>query len=120
MFTRQLHENFPIRLLDRRNGCNSLLTIQMPASRRLSSSLLPSPQVGSLNVKCLCTPCHTSGHICYYVTKPNSSEPPAVFTGEEAGGCLAGRPCCKGRSCCSACALRTLGARSSLTARAAG
>uniref|UniRef100_A0A8C3SER5 Hydroxyacylglutathione hydrolase, mitochondrial n=1 Tax=Chelydra serpentina TaxID=8475 RepID=A0A8C3SER5_CHESE len=39
-------------------------------------------QVGSLHVKCLSTPCHTSGHICYYVTKPNSSEPPAVFTGD--------------------------------------
>lgn len=39
-------------------------------------------QVGSLSVKCLSTPCHTSGHICYFVTKPNSPEPPAVFTGE--------------------------------------
>ena len=39
-------------------------------------------QVGSLHVKCLSTPCHTSGHICYFVTKPNSPEPPAVFTGE--------------------------------------
>lgn len=40
-----------------------------------------SPQVGSLHVKCLSTPCHTTGHICYYVTKENSTEPPAVFTG---------------------------------------
>ncbi|XP_059509889.1 hydroxyacylglutathione hydrolase, mitochondrial isoform X3 [Stegostoma tigrinum] len=39
-------------------------------------------QVGSLNVKCLFTPCHTSGHICYFVTKENSSEAPAVFTGD--------------------------------------
>ncbi|XP_061741187.1 hydroxyacylglutathione hydrolase, mitochondrial isoform X1 [Nerophis ophidion] len=39
-------------------------------------------KVGSLNVKCLFTPCHTTGHICYYVTKDNSSEPPAVFTGD--------------------------------------
>ena len=39
-------------------------------------------QVGSLSVKCLSTPCHTSGHICYFVTKPNSPEPPAVFTGQ--------------------------------------
>ena len=38
-------------------------------------------QIGSLNVKCLFTPCHTTGHICYYVTKEESSEPPAVFTG---------------------------------------
>uniref|UniRef100_A0AAQ5YLV2 Hydroxyacylglutathione hydrolase, mitochondrial n=1 Tax=Amphiprion ocellaris TaxID=80972 RepID=A0AAQ5YLV2_AMPOC len=39
-------------------------------------------KVGSLNVKCLLTPCHTTGHICYYVTKENSTEPPAVFTGD--------------------------------------
>ncbi|XP_058013446.1 hydroxyacylglutathione hydrolase, mitochondrial isoform X1 [Ahaetulla prasina] len=45
-------------------------------------SHLTTFQVGSLNVKCLSTPCHTSGHICYFVTKPNSSEPPAVFTGD--------------------------------------
>uniref|UniRef100_A0A674GE34 Hydroxyacylglutathione hydrolase, mitochondrial n=1 Tax=Taeniopygia guttata TaxID=59729 RepID=A0A674GE34_TAEGU len=45
-------------------------------------SHLTALQVGSLSVKCLSTPCHTSGHICYYVTKPNSSEPPAVFTGD--------------------------------------
>ncbi|XP_023472379.2 hydroxyacylglutathione hydrolase, mitochondrial isoform X1 [Equus przewalskii] len=43
---------------------------------------LSTLQVGSLNVKCLSTPCHTSGHICYFVTKPNSSDPPAVFTGD--------------------------------------
>ncbi|MBN3280024.1 GLO2 protein, partial [Polyodon spathula] len=39
-------------------------------------------KVGSLNIKCLFTPCHTSGHICYFVTKESSSEPPAVFTGD--------------------------------------
>ncbi|XP_076026754.1 hydroxyacylglutathione hydrolase, mitochondrial [Genypterus blacodes] len=39
-------------------------------------------KIGSLNVKCLFTPCHTTGHICYYVTKENSTEPPAVFTGD--------------------------------------
>uniref|UniRef100_A0A3Q2Z5E0 Hydroxyacylglutathione hydrolase, mitochondrial n=1 Tax=Hippocampus comes TaxID=109280 RepID=A0A3Q2Z5E0_HIPCM len=39
-------------------------------------------KVGSLNVKCLFTPCHTTGHICYYVTKDDSSEPPAAFTGD--------------------------------------
>uniref|UniRef100_A0A8C2G2I7 Hydroxyacylglutathione hydrolase, mitochondrial n=1 Tax=Cyprinus carpio TaxID=7962 RepID=A0A8C2G2I7_CYPCA len=39
-------------------------------------------KVGSLNVKCLSTPCHTRGHICYFVTKENSTEPPAVFTGD--------------------------------------
>ncbi|XP_053326628.1 hydroxyacylglutathione hydrolase, mitochondrial isoform X2 [Spea bombifrons] len=45
-------------------------------------SHLTSFQVGSLHVKCLFTPCHTSGHICYFVTQPNSSDPPAVFTGD--------------------------------------
>ncbi|KAM9210530.1 hydroxyacylglutathione hydrolase, mitochondrial isoform 3-T7 [Dugong dugon] len=43
---------------------------------------LSTLQVGSLNIKCLSTPCHTSGHICYFVSKPGSSEPPAVFTGD--------------------------------------
>uniref|UniRef100_A0A2K5QAG0 Hydroxyacylglutathione hydrolase, mitochondrial n=1 Tax=Cebus imitator TaxID=2715852 RepID=A0A2K5QAG0_CEBIM len=43
---------------------------------------LSTLQVGSLNVKCLSTPCHTSGHICYFVTKPGGSQPPAVFTGD--------------------------------------
>ncbi|XP_051161559.1 hydroxyacylglutathione hydrolase, mitochondrial isoform X1 [Leptopilina boulardi] len=43
--------------------------------------------IGNLNVKCLFTPCHTSGHICYYVT--GDEEAPAVFTGDTlfAGGC---------------------------------
>ncbi|KAG2455222.1 GLO2 protein, partial [Polypterus senegalus] len=39
-------------------------------------------KVGSLNVKCLFTPCHTSGHICYFVSKEKSPDPPAVFTGD--------------------------------------
>lgn len=37
--------------------------------------------IGQLNVQCLFTPCHTSGHICYYVTSPNEAEESAVFTG---------------------------------------
>lgn len=36
-------------------------------------------QIGNINVECLFTPCHTSGHICYYLTDQNES--PAVFTG---------------------------------------
>ncbi|XP_036134467.1 hydroxyacylglutathione hydrolase, mitochondrial isoform X4 [Molossus molossus] len=47
----------------------------------------PPSLVGSLNVKCLSTPCHTSGHICYFVSKPGSSEPPAVFTALLLHGC---------------------------------
>lgn len=39
-------------------------------------------KIGSLNVKCLSTPCHTTGHICYFVTKEGSDEPPAIFTGD--------------------------------------
>lgn len=31
-------------------------------------------KLGTLNIECLSTPCHTKGHICYYVTAdPNSS-----------------------------------------------
>ncbi|XP_058536429.1 hydroxyacylglutathione hydrolase, mitochondrial isoform X1 [Ochotona princeps] len=43
---------------------------------------LSTLQVGSLNIKCLFTPCHTSGHVCYLVSKPGGAEPPAVFTGD--------------------------------------
>lgn len=38
-------------------------------------------QVGNIHIKCLFTPCHTSGHICYYVTV-DADKPPAVFTGD--------------------------------------
>ncbi|XP_071489868.1 hydroxyacylglutathione hydrolase, mitochondrial-like [Diadema antillarum] len=38
-------------------------------------------QIGSLKVSCMFTPCHTTGHICYYV-RGESSETPAVFTGD--------------------------------------
>ncbi|XP_033221520.1 hydroxyacylglutathione hydrolase, mitochondrial-like isoform X2 [Belonocnema kinseyi] len=44
-------------------------------------------KIGDLNVECLQTPCHTRGHICYYVT--SDGDTPAVFTGDTlfAGGC---------------------------------
>lgn len=44
-------------------------------------------QIGSLNIQCLFTPCHTSGHICYNVTGDGAE--PAVFTGDTlfSGGC---------------------------------
>lgn len=35
-------------------------------------------QLGSLNIKCLRTPCHTTGHVCYYV---NDGQDDVVFTG---------------------------------------
>ncbi|XP_014487228.1 PREDICTED: hydroxyacylglutathione hydrolase, mitochondrial isoform X2 [Dinoponera quadriceps] len=43
--------------------------------------------IGNLSVKCLSTPCHTRGHICYYIT--GEGYPPTVFTGDTlfAGGC---------------------------------
>ncbi|XP_076039984.1 hydroxyacylglutathione hydrolase tenzing norgay [Oratosquilla oratoria] len=45
-------------------------------------------KVGNIDVKCLFTPCHTQGHICYYVTSPDTDQP-AVFTGDTLflGGC---------------------------------
>jgi hydroxyacylglutathione hydrolase len=30
----------------------------------------------------LFTPCHTTGHICYYVTSNNENVTPCVFTGD--------------------------------------
>ena len=45
-------------------------------------------KLGSLNVLCLATPCHTKGHICYYVTDAQGDSK-AVFTGDTLflGGC---------------------------------
>ncbi|KAI5652048.1 hydroxyacylglutathione hydrolase-like protein [Phthorimaea operculella] len=45
--------------------------------------------IGNLNVKCLFTPCHTSGHICYYVEAPGEPKEKVVFTGDTLflGGC---------------------------------
>lgn len=44
-------------------------------------------KIGDLNVLCLFTPCHTTGHICYYVEAQNGEK--AVFTGDTLfqGGC---------------------------------
>jgi len=38
-------------------------------------------QVGGINIRCLFTPCHTSGHICYRLTHTNTPDQ-AVFTGD--------------------------------------
>ena len=45
-------------------------------------------KIGNLNVKCLATPCHTTGHICFYVTDVDGTSK-AVFTGDTLflGGC---------------------------------
>ncbi|GFR24108.1 hydroxyacylglutathione hydrolase, mitochondrial [Trichonephila clavata] len=40
-----------------------------------------SLQVGELHINCLLTPCHTRGHICYFV-EDESGSAPAVFTGD--------------------------------------
>uniref|UniRef100_A0A915PUU1 hydroxyacylglutathione hydrolase n=1 Tax=Setaria digitata TaxID=48799 RepID=A0A915PUU1_9BILA len=37
-------------------------------------------KIGELDVKCLCTPCHTTGSVCYYVT--DRSDDRVVFTGD--------------------------------------
>ncbi|XP_017780452.1 PREDICTED: hydroxyacylglutathione hydrolase, mitochondrial [Nicrophorus vespilloides] len=42
-------------------------------------------KIGDIDVECIFTPCHTSGHICYYLTTTSGSEvetPPVVFTGD--------------------------------------
>jgi len=43
-------------------------------------------RVGDIHVSCLYTPCHTTGHICYYVTQGDDK---MVFTGDTLflGGC---------------------------------
>jgi len=43
--------------------------------------------LGSLQIRCVHTPCHTSGHMSYVASSPNST--PAVFTGDAlfVGGC---------------------------------
>ncbi|EFO26248.1 hydroxyacylglutathione hydrolase [Loa loa] len=44
-------------------------------------------KIGKVNVKCLYTPCHTTGSVCYYVTDGNGDK--VVFTGDTLfiGGC---------------------------------
>lgn len=41
-------------------------------------------QFNSINVRCLFTPCHTSGHMCYFVWEDECADAPAVFTGQHA------------------------------------
>ncbi|XP_017277352.1 hydroxyacylglutathione hydrolase, mitochondrial [Kryptolebias marmoratus] len=44
---------------------------------------------GSINVRCLSTPCHTSGDTCFYIWEDECTDDPAVFTGDTMfiGGC---------------------------------
>jgi hydroxyacylglutathione hydrolase len=43
----------------------------------------------TVRVKCLETPCHTRGHISYFITSTRAEDKPAVFTGDTLfiGGC---------------------------------
>ncbi|KAJ7386289.1 hypothetical protein OS493_010695 [Desmophyllum pertusum] len=68
------------------------LAVAMASAPPPTSKLL-GKLVGNLDVQCLFTPCHTSGHICYVV----SGQPSAVFTGDTlfVAGCgkfFEGRP----------------------------
>ena len=42
--------------------------------------------IGDIQISCLFTPCHTTGHVCYYVTQDTDR---IVFTGDTLfiGGC---------------------------------
>jgi len=45
----------------------------------------PSFSIGQFQLQCLFTPCHTSGHVCYYWPSTSSdpaSTPSVVFTGD--------------------------------------
>lgn len=37
-------------------------------------------RLGNLTIRCIFTPCHTTGHICYFIESPNGNR--AVFTGD--------------------------------------
>eukprot|EP00088_Acartia_fossae_P029281 TRINITY_DN3012_c0_g1_i15.p1 TRINITY_DN3012_c0_g1~~TRINITY_DN3012_c0_g1_i15.p1 ORF type:complete len:304 (-),score=46.36 TRINITY_DN3012_c0_g1_i15:300-1211(-) len=47
-----------------------------------------SAKIGNLDIKCYTTPCHTTGHICYFVVDSEKDEK-VVFTGDTLflGGC---------------------------------
>ncbi|XP_057254128.1 hydroxyacylglutathione hydrolase-like protein isoform X1 [Pezoporus wallicus] len=36
---------------------------------------------GAIRVRCLFTPCHTSGHVCYFMWEDGSPDAPALFSG---------------------------------------
>ncbi|NXU79006.1 HAGHL protein, partial [Oreotrochilus melanogaster] len=46
-------------------------------------------QFGAIRVRCLFTPCHTSGHMCYFMWEEGSLDAPALFSGDTlfVGGC---------------------------------
>ncbi|KAM4697626.1 hydroxyacylglutathione hydrolase-like protein isoform 2-T2 [Rhinophrynus dorsalis] len=44
---------------------------------------------GGINVRCLFTPCHTSGHMCFFMWEDGCPDAPALFSGDTLfiGGC---------------------------------
>ncbi|POI19082.1 hypothetical protein CIB84_017174, partial [Bambusicola thoracicus] len=44
---------------------------------------------GAIRVQCLFTPCHTKGHMCYFMWEDGSPDAPALFSGDTlfVGGC---------------------------------
>ncbi|XP_077042802.1 hydroxyacylglutathione hydrolase-like protein isoform X4 [Agelaius phoeniceus] len=67
------------------------LTHRVSHGQELSEDPDPlSPQFGTIRVRCLFTPCHTSGHMCYFMWEDNSPDAPALFS---ALGPLGAHPC---------------------------
>ncbi|KAM4631909.1 hydroxyacylglutathione hydrolase-like protein [Discoglossus pictus] len=44
---------------------------------------------GAINVRCLFTPCHTTGHMCFFMWEDGCPDAPALFSGDTlfVGGC---------------------------------
>ncbi|XP_040430144.1 hydroxyacylglutathione hydrolase-like protein isoform X1 [Cygnus olor] len=59
--------------------------------RALTRKVAPNEELtfGAIRVRCLFTPCHTSGHMCYFMWEDGSPDAPALFSGDTlfVGGC---------------------------------
>lgn len=62
---------------------NALLGVKI-SSGQMFLQFFSHAQFNSINVRCLFTPCHTSGHMCYFVWEDECADAPAVFTGQHA------------------------------------
>lgn len=58
------------------------MPVDVDESEFSSEGMLCVLQFNSINVRCLFTPCHTTGHMCYFVWEDDCIDPPAVFTGQ--------------------------------------
>ncbi|EOA93174.1 2-oxoglutarate dehydrogenase E1 component, mitochondrial, partial [Anas platyrhynchos] len=49
----------------------------------LTHKVAPNEELtfGAIHVRCLFTPCHTSGHMCYFMWEDGSPDAPALFSG---------------------------------------